>query len=358
MKRLVVFSLYLVAIAALSFVAIEIALRLYVHAPVFAVHDWRGINATALDSGGIYDPNLGWVQPANFAGGGFNTIAYGIRKNSSREETISPGAILAVGDSYTVGSQVTDDESWPAQLERQARVRVFNAGVGGYGLDQIVLNAERLLPVLRPRLVLVGIYQETIVRANYSSYGVPKPYFIVDGGEWHLKNHPVPQRASVEKEPLYRTVLAHFLSFHLVFQRFFFDWWYSHGVVHFEQASNAPGETSCYLLARLQRQLAAVDAAGVVVIQYPGYTYVRAHPRPAYVLRALQCARELGYEIVDEFDHITAIASQSINKLQEQYVMSPEGGYGHMSARGNALIASLVAERLQPLQAKLSLPAP
>jgi hypothetical protein len=150
-SRLLRLLIYVIVAGAVSLAALEVGLRLYVKAPVLTFRDWRGANSMALESGGKYDEVLGWVQPAYLASDGFNTVEYGIRKNSSRDEPLSRGAVLAVGDSYTVGSEVRDDESWPAQLERLAQVRVINAGVGGYGLDQIVLAAERLLPVMRRR---------------------------------------------------------------------------------------------------------------------------------------------------------------------------------------------------------------
>ena len=54
--------------------------------------------------------------------------------------------ILAVGDSYTYGEEVGENDSWPAQLQRIKNQRVLNAGVSGYGFDQSVLRAELTLP--------------------------------------------------------------------------------------------------------------------------------------------------------------------------------------------------------------------
>jgi hypothetical protein len=59
--------------------------------------------------------------------------------------------------------------------------------------------------------------------------------------------------------------------------------------------------------------------------------------------QVLGCARQLGYDAVDEFEHLDAIARQSLDRLKQHYVM----GYGHMSAAGNRLVAGLIAERLQ-----------
>ncbi len=50
--------------------------------------------------------------------------------------------ILAVGDSYTFGAQVSNHETWPACVERKMNVGVANAGVFGYGATQSVLRAS------------------------------------------------------------------------------------------------------------------------------------------------------------------------------------------------------------------------
>jgi hypothetical protein len=87
---------------------------------------------------------------------------------------------------------------------------------------------------------------------------------------------------------------------------------------------------------------------GVVVLQYSAWLYSSGKRRPWYMEQVLGCARQLGYEAVDEFDHVDAIARQSLDRLKQHYVMDGTGSrYGHMSAAGNRLVAALIAERLQ-----------
>lgn len=52
---------------------------------------------------------------------------------------------MAVGDSFTYGEYVGDLDAWPAQLQRLTGRSGLNGGVSGYGLDQIVVRAERLM---------------------------------------------------------------------------------------------------------------------------------------------------------------------------------------------------------------------
>jgi lysophospholipase L1-like esterase len=331
---------------------LEAATRLYFHMPLLTLRDWRVMQATVLANGAVrYDPLLGWTQSAGVVSSGFNTIKYGIRKNSSYRENLVTGGILAVGDSFTAGSEVADAESWPAQLERQLGVRVLNAGVGGYGPDQIVLNAERLLAELRPKVVIIGLLTQAVLRANYSVFSAPKPYFVKDGnGRWTLMNDPVPRDYERPKEPLFKTLLAHSFVAHLIFQRHrFYDWWFSSGAgAQFQHVENVPEDVTCYLLDRLKKELDAAGARGVVVSQYGGWTYARGEDRPTYMQSIAACARRDGYLVVDEYDSLAQIAQESVERLKEYYVMSAGGtSYGHMSAKGNALIAELLANTIR-----------
>jgi lysophospholipase L1-like esterase len=71
--------------------------------------------------------------------------------------------IIAIGDSFTFGHGVQDDETYPAVLERllEARghdVQVLNAGVPGYNTDQAYTWMLRDGLALAPDLLLVGVH--------------------------------------------------------------------------------------------------------------------------------------------------------------------------------------------------------
>lgn len=65
--------------------------------------------------------------------------------------------VLAIGDSMTFGEGVGAEETWAAVLERALGVRVYAAGVPGYGSPQMRVRVQRLLPALRPDLVIVAL---------------------------------------------------------------------------------------------------------------------------------------------------------------------------------------------------------
>lgn len=75
--------------------------------------------------------------------------------------------LLALGDSHTFAAGVSWSEAWPHVLEERlfegdARAgAVFNAAVSGYSLGQSLLRMRRLLPVLEPQWVLLGVSMAT-----------------------------------------------------------------------------------------------------------------------------------------------------------------------------------------------------
>src|SRR5712692_9842326 len=76
--------------------------------------------------------------------------AYPIAKNPKKYR------ILVVGDSFTEGVQVGEDDLFTALLERNnPRLEVLNAGVGGYGTVQEYLYLETTGLKHNPDLVLL-----------------------------------------------------------------------------------------------------------------------------------------------------------------------------------------------------------
>jgi len=65
--------------------------------------------------------------------------------------------LFALGDSHTFGQNVASEESWPQQLARMANLRVYNYGVGGYGILQYAYLFDRALE-RRPKHIVVGLY--------------------------------------------------------------------------------------------------------------------------------------------------------------------------------------------------------
>ena len=97
-----------------------------------------------------FDELLGYVPREVFSatmnvlpwhGGKLTIRKDGFRSNGS-EPPPHPAEVLVVGDSFTFGEQVSDNETWPACLERKLGWGVDNGGVFGYGTAQALRRAS------------------------------------------------------------------------------------------------------------------------------------------------------------------------------------------------------------------------
>ena len=118
------------------------------------------------------------------------------------------------------------------------------------------------------------------------------------------------------------------------------------------------------MIERLRDVAKRQDAPLFLMMQYGGPLRLWNAP-PPHAVKVMACARALGVEVVDEFASLHQIAVSDIEAFKALYVMVPDPAqpYGHMSARGNAHIADLLAATLRragpPLAGdRAALPAP
>lgn len=124
------------------------------------------------------DDRYGYVNVPNAVGqeayGGFPAI-YTIDGDGHRT-TPSPasprGTVVFLGDSFTFGWGVEDDEAYPSVLatEHWTDLRIINAGVSGWGLTQYYLALTDMLahPPL-PDVVIVSMIADDIRRSHLRS---------------------------------------------------------------------------------------------------------------------------------------------------------------------------------------------
>lgn len=153
-----------------------------------------------------WDPELGWVRKPGTAhdetGQRGHTIRYHIDEYGSRRNPGfegKPALALTYGDSYTFCRHVNDDETWPHMLSRMLGGCVANHGVGNYGLDQALLRLEREFDDHPAPVVIMGVVPETICRVtsswkHFSEYGnifAFKPRFVLEAdGDLTLLPNP------------------------------------------------------------------------------------------------------------------------------------------------------------------------
>ncbi len=152
-----------------------------------------------------FSPTLGWALRPNVRTDQVTSNSQGLR--SSREYSAEPSAgirrVLCVGDSFTFGAGLLDEQTMPARLEvalngdGPARWEVLNFGVEGYGTDQQWLYfADRGLRY-EPDLVVLSFFELNLERNIMSFRDYAKPYFTLVDGRLILHNVPVPSPPEV-----------------------------------------------------------------------------------------------------------------------------------------------------------------
>jgi hypothetical protein len=349
---LVNFALILAA-TAIGLCGLELATRAIYGVPLLATTNFiaQALDVAHASSGAVvHDDLIGWrlADNARLGNGGLITGPYGIRMNGDTIRQPPEGAVLAVGDSFTAGTGVIDEDTWPARVEAIIGTPVLNASSGGWGSDQIVLNAERLVPILRPKTLVVSFLMEDSLRNSYSVFGGgQKPYFTIKDGKLTLHNVPVPPPTATNyKFDPWRAIFGH--------SQFIFraaqaigklpGWIGGERFSHARVQSNEDGvRVSCLLMDRLK----AIKQSGIRVIfilQYNAYRSMESEP-VWYGPPVLACAQERGLETIDTFPALHDLSLKDHNRFVKLW--NDEGGQlGHMSRDGNALVADMVAKAI------------
>lgn len=300
-----------------------------------------------------YDPVLGWVLASGLRinpddpKSSMTTGDFGIRMNQAAIRPIPTGGVLAVGDSFTAGSEVGDRDSWPAQLERLIGEPVVNGATGAWASDQIVLRAEQLLPIVRPRTVLAILFDDDINRAGYRVYaGAQKPWFTVDDGRLVHHNQPVP-RFEGRPDEVGAPILgySHLVSF--VMERLGYGDWWRRANTSYVRADNDPVAVTCRLLERLHATAAKAGARLLLGLIYAHYDRLHLAQQPVEAQAVADCARAAGIQVVDFRTALTDIARSDPERYHALYVKQADGKtYGHLSPQGNGLVAKSIRDIL------------
>jgi hypothetical protein len=339
-----------------TLLTIEFGYRLVAGLPLLKLANWRTEHVITVNLGelkAIRDPVLGWTNKSvNYNEDGYTTIEYGVRKNFD-ETTIRTGGMLAAGDSFTEGWEVKDHESWPAVVEKLTSVPVVNAGTGGYGADQTILRAEQMLPIVKPKILLIGFHEIAIFRAGHSVFGAPKPYFTFEHGE--LQYHP-PQfvepheKTTTALPPAYRIreALGYSAFVDYLLSRLNPNFW--HGDTDqdlYEKSGADEVAVTCALLKRLKSRADQDGIHVMLILQYYA-TLILDSDRPGpNSLAVAACAREIGIRVVDQFAPLRAIVAAGGPTIIRDYYWFNDGIYGHMTAKGNEHAAGLIEPALR-----------
>lgn len=142
------------------------------------------------------DPRIGWKLPP-LRSITESTPAYSVSYRSNRQGFRSrrdfarptrKRRIAFLGDSYTMGSGVEDEETFAHLIQQRLRkTQSYNFGIGGFGVDQMWQTLRHYALDVEPDLVVLSFIRPNLPRA-LSAYRMghdwlAKPVFRLAGGE-------------------------------------------------------------------------------------------------------------------------------------------------------------------------------
>ena len=154
----------------------------------------------------VFNQTRGWSLKPNihnwrvFDNKVLNSNSKGIRgtKEYSYEKPSGITRILILGDSYTFGEDVSDDETYSYYLEQMLpHTEVINFGVHGYGHDQILIYLNKEGRKYHPDIVILGFYSDDCYRNMLKFRDYAKPKFELANNKLKMVNVPVPAPETV-----------------------------------------------------------------------------------------------------------------------------------------------------------------
>ncbi|MEM8998542.1 MAG: SGNH/GDSL hydrolase family protein, partial [Acidobacteriota bacterium] len=207
--------------AALPVVALELGLALFAPVPF----------ASEVNMYYIPDPHTGFLHKpdsvGHYPGGRAFINGLGHRDDgATRRKAGDVFRILVIGDSFTVGANVEQDEPYAQVLERRLRtelgdrVEVLNAGVGAWNPFQYAQYYEFHGRALDPDLVIVGFF-------------VGNDSYVAQDDPGQLRTAVAGRRVSREKAEAHAERLT--FKIYLYQRSHIARWWLNRGAVVFDQ---------------------------------------------------------------------------------------------------------------------------
>ena len=205
-----------IAVLLALLLTIEAGMRIYYavkhktppHADLSVEREWNWVKARMQDGKVNFDPRfeydatVGWKNAANINTvvknqGSIRTNSEGMRNDGDFAQEPTPGKrrLMIVGDSYSFGFGVSNEETYAYELAKlMPDWEVMNLAVSATGTDQHYLTYERHGEKFKPNIVLLGFYVLDYNRNPYSfrDYAIPM-YVPQADGSLQLTHVPVPK---------------------------------------------------------------------------------------------------------------------------------------------------------------------
>ncbi len=258
--------------------------------------------------------------------------------------------VVAIGDSFTYGGDVKNDESYPAFLEKSfPNIEVLNMGVPGYGIGQAYLKYRRFGRRYKPDLVILGIHPGDYERTSLSFFSYSKPRIKRDKkGAFKIFNQPVPSpidelsRISREADgqSFAWTMLKN--SFRVLKTKLF-------GYGNYLSETN---DVIRHILTTLKRQTQS-DGGRLLIVQLPlGDRFIMKKPWAAIQDSELKkIYADVKVRFLDVRNELLADYSGA-EIVKRFYVRDRSGTIRHFNPAGNKKVAGLISLITWPFNTK------
>ncbi len=331
----------------LTILALEIGARTY--KGEFSFHNFLELHRDLFRSAypAIFDKELGWIPKKGFHKKNvWNTrvtiLDDGIRSNGNNKSKAGDEIILAVGDSFTFGDEVSDEETWPARLEAKSNNKVINGGVFGYGIDQSYLRMLDLAAKYQPTIIIFSFHPDDIYRCELSKRtSAPKPYFEI-GGNGNLalmKKHVVPPASSENPLNIFKRALGYSFLIHKLASRGFREYWIEDRWKTTRVHSKGLAIT-CRVFEELKDYSQKNKVKLYILAQYDKWWLDDNHGNDIGIVdKVKSCIDQDVLKLIDLRTPLVELREYDPARFNNLF-------YGHMSKKGNEFVASILWESI------------
>lgn len=304
-----------------------------------------------------FDEDLGWVNKPDARGYGmfgeylsFDSMTF--RENSNNMTIRNRPAILAIGDSYTLGVEVDNADTWPSRLELKSGIRVLNGGVGGYGLDQMLTRTTSVLKKTNVDFVIVAFILEDINRVKQTrQYSIIKPHYTIQD------NKLVSSKVKLEDYPpkdYFKKVFGYSYVVHLFMSRLFKDYWSKGGISDMAYADIDETQVSFKIIDAFVDIAEANRLKGIIFITLPscyGDLSLVNHPVTKYIKNISEKnSRIFLMDVQTDLLNIKIFNGGKDAEIHALFNDSTRGYHGHFSRAGNDFVAQEILSLLHSIK--------
>ncbi|WP_417830975.1 SGNH/GDSL hydrolase family protein [Terasakiella sp.] len=288
-----------------------------------------------------YDETLGWD---------YHKENNGIRPpaDPNLDKSQNKLRMIVIGDSFAYGSEVDDDKHFTHLVNQKLQnIEAFTMGTPGYGLGQAALKYLQMGSQYQPDIVIFAVHPADYIRTGLRLFNVPKPLFINDPTTqlgYRVDNVPVPLPADelqkVEDKIFWQSRLEYFLVAAFTYLPPISDYF----------ANKYISEMDKNVTKALEIVKSEVESRGgkFIILEIDEGEYFT--PKSKNPFAAYHNSLEKIYNKLDSsWINLSAIWSSnfSISTIQnELYINRTDGTYGHLTEKGNVLVAEEIIKRL------------